>query len=235
MSLVCVVTMVFSVSIPQTRGFFNVGETMVFATAALFGPLTGALAGGIGASVADVLLGYPHYAPATLVIKACEGAVVGLLCRAKPKFSSRLFWRIFTFATGLTVGVLLALIGSIYYSGEVTLYLGIPPPTDPNLAFYVPQTFWIVVGAIIIALITLAGFLLEPEFGWLVFTMLTGGIVMVSGYYIYQKFLIFPLFGITDIIAEAEIPINVGQMIIGLIIALPVIRVVSTSLPQLKS
>ena len=78
-SLVAVATMVFSIYVPSTRGFFNIGETMIFITALLFGPLIGSFAGGVGSMVADILLGYPHYAPATLVIKACEGGIVGFL------------------------------------------------------------------------------------------------------------------------------------------------------------
>ncbi len=234
-SLVCAVTMVFSIYLPQTRGFFNIGETMVYATALLFGPSIGAFAGGVGSSLADVLLSFPYYAPATLIIKASEGGIVGFLSRVKPVFGSKTTWRVFTFAISLIVGILLTSIGSIYYSGQVELRLGIPPPTDPNVTFSIPQAFWYAIGGLLVLLITIAGFVSEPEFGWLVFSMLVGGAVMVAGYYVYQKFLIFPLFGITDVVAEAEIPINVGQMIVGLIIALPIAKVVSTSLPQLKS
>jgi len=234
-SLVCAVTMAFSIYVPQTRGFFNVGETMVFTTALLFGPLTGAFAGGVGSGLADVLLGFPYYAPATLLIKACEGGIVGLLDRVRPKSGSKFLWRAFTFGVGLLVGVLLGLIGAVYYSGEVELRLGIPPPGAPNVIFSISPMVWFVVGAVVAALVALAGFVFEPEFGWLVFTMLIGGVVMVSGYYLYQKFLLFPLFNIGDVIAEAEIPFNVGQMIVGLIIALPIVKIVERSLPQLKS
>ncbi len=234
-SLVCAVTMVFSIYVPQTRGFFNVGETMVFTTALLFGPLTGAFAGGVGSSLADVLLGFPYYAPATLLIKASEGGIVGLLGRVRPKAGSKLLWRTFTFGVGLLVGILLGLIGSVYYAGEVELRLGIPPPDAPNVVFSVSPEIWFVVGAVVVVLIAVAGFVFEPEFGWLVFTMVIGGMVMVSGYYLYQKFLLFPLFGIGGIIAEAEIPFNVGQMMVGLVIALPIVKIVERSLPQLKS
>ena len=72
-SLVCVATMAFSVYVPHTRGFFNIGETIIYTTALLFGPFIGAFAGGVGSMVADIFLGYPYYAPATLIIKACEG------------------------------------------------------------------------------------------------------------------------------------------------------------------
>ena len=233
-SLVCIATMVFSVYVPHTRGFFNIGETMIYTTALIFGPFIGSFAGGVGSMLADVLLGYPYYAPATLVIKACEGLIVGILGRKRPKFSSKLLWKAFTFSVGLVAGVLLSSIGSLYYSGAVELYVGIPPPLSPNIVFAIPSVFWYSLGALLVLLITLTGFVLEPEFGWLFLATLVGGTAMVTGYFLYQQFLLFPLFGI-EVLAAAEIPVNIGQMVIGTAVAIPVVKIVLRSLPQLRS
>jgi len=232
-SLVAVATMVFSIYVPTTKGFFNIGETMVYITALLFGPLIGSFAGGVGSMVADILLGYPHYAPATLVIKACEGGIVGFLGRKRLKFSSKLQWKAFTFAVGLVAGVLLGYVGSLYYSGTVELYLGIPAPENPTLIF-IPPEFWYSLGVLSILLVTLMGFVFEPEFGWLILATLVGGLEMVIGYFIYQQFFLWPLFGV-EAIAIAEIPINIGQMTIGLIVSIPVVRAVLRALPSLKT
>ncbi|TEU06487.1 ECF transporter S component [Candidatus Bathyarchaeota archaeon] len=232
-SLVCVATMVFSIYVPLTKGFFNIGETMVFITALLFGPFIGAFAGGVGSMSADILLGYPHYAPATLIIKACEGSIVGILSRKRIKFKSKLQWKAFTFIIGLIAGVLLGGIGSLYYSGTVELSLGIPPPENPTAILFIPPEFWFSLGALVILLISLMGLVFEPEFGWLILTTLIGGSVMVIGYFIYQQFLLGPLFGYY-VIAIAEIPVNIGQMTIGLIVALPIVRAIWRSLPSLK-
>ncbi len=232
-SLVFVATTIFSISVPQTRGFFNIGETMVYTTALLFGPLVGAFAGGVGSMLADLFLGYSQYAPATLVIKACEGAVVGLLTQRKLKFSSKIQWKVFTVTFGLIAGVLLGTIGSFYYSGSVELYIGFPPPENPNLNLSVPKEFWYTLGVIVILLISLTGFVFEPEFGWIVFSILLGGSVMVIGYFLYQQFLLGPLFGYY-VVAIAEIPVNIGQMTVGLIVALPIVRTIWRSLPSLK-
>lgn len=232
-ALVTAATMVFSINVPQTRGFFNIGETMVYTSAFLFGPFVGAFSGGVGSMLADLLLGYPHYALATLVIKACEGGVVGLLTQKRIRFSSRVQWKAFTFAVGLVVGILLGSIGSLYYSGSVDLYLGIPPPQNPTLTFFVPQMLWYALGALVLLLITLMGFVVEPEFGWLVFSALVGGSIMVAGYFIYQLFFLGPLFNIY-VIAPAEIPINIGQMLVGLIVSIPIVRTLWRSLPSLK-
>jgi uncharacterized membrane protein len=78
-SLVFVITYAIPpISIPATSGYFNVGETAIYIAALIFGPLVGALAGGIGAAIADGLLA-PQFAVGTLIIKGLEGALVGFL------------------------------------------------------------------------------------------------------------------------------------------------------------
>jgi uncharacterized membrane protein len=232
-SLICVATMIFSIYVPATRGFFNVGETMIYVAALLFGPLTGAFAGGVGSALADILLNYWYYAPATLVIKAAEGAVVGFLGQRKPEFQSRHMWIIFTVAMGLVIQALLGIVGANFLSGTTELRIGIPPPDNANVIFFVPPLLWFVLGGIVGLLVSLTGFVVEPEVGWLVSTTLTGGAVMVTGYFLYQQFLLFPLFNI-GVFAPAEIPINICQMLIGAVVALPAVKILLRSLPQLK-
>jgi uncharacterized membrane protein len=78
-AVVFVITRAFVVPIPQTKGFFNLGEAGIYAAGLLFGPLAGAVSGGLGSALADLSLGYTQYAPFTLVIKGLEGAVVALI------------------------------------------------------------------------------------------------------------------------------------------------------------
>lgn len=233
-ALVCAATIIFSIYVPATRGYFNIGETIIYTIALLLGPAIGGFAGGVGAGLADVLLGFYYFAPATLVIKAFEGGIVGFLGGKIPKFGSRLTWRAFTFIIGLAFGTALAIVGAVYYSGLVQLSVGFPPPESPNVIFFVPPEFWYFVGGLATILLTLAGFVLEPEFGWLVFAVLTGGAAMVIGYFLYENFLLFPLFGI-EAVAITEVPLNIGQMLIGTIVALPIVKILQRSFPQLKS
>ncbi|MBS7609861.1 ECF transporter S component [Candidatus Bathyarchaeota archaeon] len=53
-ALTCAATMVFTVYVPATKGYFNIGETMVYTSALLFGPYIGALSGGLGSMLADI-------------------------------------------------------------------------------------------------------------------------------------------------------------------------------------
>ncbi|MEM2876047.1 MAG: ECF transporter S component [Candidatus Bathyarchaeia archaeon] len=228
-ALVCASTMVLSVYVPATKGYFNIGETMVYITAFLFGPSVGAFAGGVGSMLADVFLGYGYYAPGTLVIKACEGAIVGLLSRRVIGSRAGSYWKVFTVILGLLVGVTLGAVGSIYYVGEVELYLGIPPPQSPSLMLNIIPELWYGLGALVTVVVALIGFVFEPDFGWMIISIITGGLEMVFGYFLYESLVLG-----YGLVAIAEVPINVGQMTVGLIISIPVARVVWRYLPDLR-
>ncbi len=78
-AVVFVITKYFQVPIPQTKGYFNLGEAGIYIAAVLFGPLVGALAGGLGSALADLTSGASQFAVFTLLIKGLEGLLVGLI------------------------------------------------------------------------------------------------------------------------------------------------------------
>ncbi len=87
-ALVVVATIVIRLPIPATGGYLNLGDTIIFITAVLLGPLSGLIAGAVGSSLADILGGFFQFAPWTLVIKGIEGLVAGYLVsilKADPK------------------------------------------------------------------------------------------------------------------------------------------------------
>ena len=49
------------------------------------------------------------------------------------------------------------------------------------------------------------------------------GLIMVTGYFLYEYFVSNPLTGREPLAAVAEIPVNIGQAVIGASIALPVV------------
>lgn len=63
-------------------GYYNFGDVAIFIAAAALDPVAGAFAGGLGGALGDLILGYTFYAPFTLVIKALEGLIAGLLFKA---------------------------------------------------------------------------------------------------------------------------------------------------------
>ena len=83
-ALGCVGTMVLQVPSP-TGGDMNLGDAVVILGAWLLGPVYGAVAGGVGPAMADLLSGYAVYVPATLVIKAVMALTAALLYRALKK------------------------------------------------------------------------------------------------------------------------------------------------------
>lgn len=67
-ALVCVSTYALALPLP-IGGYFNVGDIFVLLSGWLLGPWYGALAAGVGSSLADLFLGYTAYAPATFLLK----------------------------------------------------------------------------------------------------------------------------------------------------------------------
>jgi uncharacterized membrane protein len=81
-AFVFVVTFLVRVPLPFTSGgYLNLGDTVVYIAAFLLGGPLGALSGGIGSALADVLAGAADYAPATLIIKALMGFVFGTMAK----------------------------------------------------------------------------------------------------------------------------------------------------------
>jgi hypothetical protein len=130
---------------------------------------------------------------------------------------------------GLIVGATLGAIGSIYYIGSVELSIGIPPPTNPSFTLLIIPQFWYALGIIVAVLVALTGFIFEPDFGWMIVSIFAGGLEMVLGYFLYE-FSVLSL----GLAAAAEVPVNIGQMSVGLIVAIPVVRVVWRYLPYLR-
>ncbi len=74
-AFVCVATMVVKIPTPL-NGYINLGDCVILVAAFLLPCGYAALAAGVGSCLADVLLGYMAYAPATFVIKSLMVFVV---------------------------------------------------------------------------------------------------------------------------------------------------------------
>ncbi|MFH2112235.1 MAG: ECF transporter S component, partial [Candidatus Bathyarchaeota archaeon] len=82
-ALATIATMIFVFPIPATSGYFNLGDTIVVITSLAFGPVVGAIAGGLGSGLADLLGGWYNCVVFTTVIKGAEGYVEGTLAGPK--------------------------------------------------------------------------------------------------------------------------------------------------------
>jgi uncharacterized membrane protein len=220
-AFVAAATMAFSLSIPVTSGYFNVGEIMVYTAALLMGPYVGAFAGGVGSAISDVALGYgATYAPGTLVIKGIEGFIVGFLSSRVLVSLPKSAWRATTLVLAAVVAGLVVWLGVDYLGGSYQLSLGFPIGPTVNFSFGVPSVFWILVGAVAFVLILAVGLRTDERLGWTALAVLIGGSEMVLGYFLYESFAL--QLGVVS--ASGEVPFNITQAVVGLLVSVPLVR-----------
>ncbi|WP_434731027.1 ECF transporter S component [Thermogladius sp. KZ2Tp1] len=216
--LVYVATVALQIYQPVTGGYFNLGESMIYLAALTSSPIVAAVAGGVGASLADLTTGYAIFAPATFVIKFAEGylagVLIGLFRRTRQKA-----------VAAASVGAVYALglyYGVSYWAGRVML-----GPSSwlwfslSSSEVFIPWYGWLLVtvllGAVVVYGVTrYIVKSLEP------LALLIAGSLMVAGYFFYEYFVSNPLTGRPPINALYEVPVNIGQAVSGVIISLPV-------------
>ena len=98
-ALVAVATLVVRIPVPATGGYINVGDAIIFVAALSMGWLVGGIAGGVGSAIAD-MIGFPVFAPFTLVIKGLEGLIAGQIANGQSYKRDILAW-----GTGSTIMV----------------------------------------------------------------------------------------------------------------------------------
>ncbi len=134
-ALVAVFTLVPRVPVPATGGYANLSSVAITFTGLVFGPFVGAVAGGIGTAIADLLGGFLPFAPLSLIAHGLEGFLIGFLGRGQ-----RSVWRM----------LLAWLIGSlammaVYFVGE-SLFLTGPAAALAEVPF---NAFQAALGAIV--------------------------------------------------------------------------------------
>ena len=85
-ALVYVATSIIQIPSP-VNGYVNLGDCFVLLSGWLLGPWYGAAAAGIGSMLVDLLSGYGHYVPGTLIIKGLMALVGALIFKAFGKSS----------------------------------------------------------------------------------------------------------------------------------------------------
>jgi uncharacterized membrane protein len=208
-ALVTVSTVAFTVYVPATRGYFNIGEAAIYIVAFLSGRYFGAVAGGMGSALADILRGYYIFAPATLIIKGLEGGVLGFLAEKRPLLSRRK-WVTLSIAIGIVLFLSIFLIGSTYYTGTVELNIFWLGP----VVLEITPLFWGAIASLTGGLVIATGVLSGPETGWLILSALASGMMMVTGYFLYEQLIL-------GMAAILEVPFNIGQVIVGVLLAVP--------------
>lgn len=111
-ALTTVMTMVIQIPLAGGNGYLNLGDMVIFLAALTLGKKAGFIVGGLGSSLADLLLGYSHYAPITLIVKGLQGYIAGSLLETEAGKKMKLL--------PLIVGGLFMAIG--YYIPETFMY-----------------------------------------------------------------------------------------------------------------
>ncbi len=113
-ALVFVCTVFVNVRLPiaANGGLIHLGNVPLFIIAILYGRWAGALAGGIGMALFDVVGGWFLWAPFTLIIVGLIGYTVGALCEKNQSFT--------TYALALLAACLIKVVG--YYGAEGVIY-----------------------------------------------------------------------------------------------------------------
>lgn len=207
-------TIVISIYIPATRGFFNIGEFGVYIAALTGGPIVGMIAGGFGSALADIFLGYEYYAPITLIVKGLEGLIVGYLASKLVRIR---FNRWMGITASLAVAALAITIGSAYYIGEAEV-------TILNISYVISLStiIWLVVGIVMLS-VTFYSTMKKPSMTAYIVAMFIGGTEMILGYFTAQ----YIIFGAA---AFVELFYNLFQVIIGMALAITVISYIEEAI-----
>ncbi len=114
-ALTCVATLVIQVPTPATSGYVNVGDCFVLASGWFLGPWYGLFAGGVGSALADLIGGYPHYIPATFVIKGLMAMLGALIAK---RFAESRHKRLGKLLGGLTAELIMVA-GYFFYGWAI--------------------------------------------------------------------------------------------------------------------
>ena len=125
-AIVAVLTFAVQIPIPATGGYIHFGDVGVFFTAFAFGPVFGAIAGGVGCAIADIISGYAAWAPLTLIAHGLQGFLAAYFGYKKG---------IVGMIVGWAIGAIVLI--AVYFLGEWFIYglgfAGAMAEVGPNL------------------------------------------------------------------------------------------------------
>ena len=96
----------------KISGLIHLGNVPLFIMAILFGKKTGAIAGGVGMGLFDLLSGWTAWAPFTFIIVGIMGYVVGAMTEKHDQYG----WKV----AAIFVAFVIKIVG--YYIAEIILY-----------------------------------------------------------------------------------------------------------------
>lgn len=122
-AIIALATMAIKIPVPATNGYIHMGDSMIFLVSILLGKKRGAICSGVGSALADILLGYAHWAPFTLIIEAIMGYTVGNFSEFNEKHSLITLKSAFGCFIGSIIMVVGYLIGGTLLKGSFLVSL----------------------------------------------------------------------------------------------------------------
>ncbi len=111
-AIICVVTAFMKVPMPIV-GYVNLGDAFVLCAGALLGPI-GIVSAVVGSVLADVIVGFAVYAPASAIIKGTMALIVWLFTKTAQKLN------LIKFIISAVIAELVMVLG--YFAYECLLY-----------------------------------------------------------------------------------------------------------------
>jgi len=224
-AMVFVLTFTLKVPVPYTSGYIHLGDSMIYLSVIVLGPVYGAFASGVGSMLADLLAGYVQYAIPTLIIKSLMALVMGLILKSGTKKStlaavgtSLSLWTLFSGGAILylqnTLNTLgMSMVVESLIEGEAT-----PDAIQEaeKLVNALPLKLVLGIGATLV-IMSIAATLISKKTGHFtvkaIIGMTAAGMCMVMGYFLVESFMYSP------IAATFSIPPNLLQFFGGVIAA----------------
>lgn len=226
-ALVLCLTFFIKIPVPYTSGYIHLGDSMIYLSVLILGPVYGAFASGVGSMLADLLGGYAQYAVPTLIIKSLMALCMGLIMNSRGRkgafvsvLASIILW------AGFCAGAIINLQVNIRTHGTGKILEGIlDPGADAETAASMEGklnslTLYIAVGiAVSILVLSAAVWIISRKNGNDIFNMkaiigmTAAGMCMVMGYFIAESLMYGP------IPATFSIPPNLLQFFGGVLMA----------------
>lgn len=124
-ALICVATFMIRIPSVVTNGYVHLGDGLIFIAVILLGGKRGAFAASIGASLADILGGYAHYAIPTFIIKGIMALIMGYIIYKMNK-ESKASWIIGAVLGSIWQIAAYYVVGSLMVGSFISTLMDIP-------------------------------------------------------------------------------------------------------------
>ncbi|HZK01298.1 MAG TPA: ECF transporter S component [Anaerovoracaceae bacterium] len=222
MAIIAVSTMIIAIPVPFTNGYIHLGDSMIFLSVLILGWRNGAVAAGVGSALADLFLGYVHWAPWTFIIKGIMALLMGFAIEKAMKnrrntvlavASTVVLWISFNFVVNRII------IYEAEHNPAELLSDEIPDVSSLGAFLNSVQSQLMLAALLIPVFLIIIAFVIKKKEHYTIslcgiLGMTLSGLFMVFGYYIAGGI----LYG-NFAVSAFSIPMNMIQFVMGFLVA----------------